>query len=301
MRSRIVASCLLVPLMLGSSVAQDDGVVRRIIKAAKVAVDFDNWPGKKGLLRAGFVFTQSDFTELDGFDVEEDNRVIGLGDGKEKTEVTRSIIFEKGLDRVFVTVQVSQRSTDDAHENLLSSLTTSQLGAEVGSKRGEPLSVNVGDLNFINPNSKVSELSKILKIRFVRNNVRINLSKQGADSVDLLSIAQKIDTKLIGQPTFNKNQLKAKLPTIQQFVLQSKQIPRYSSTPITLAAVDPQGLELTFDFEVNIGGVKRDEEVDPPTTTFFSGLETGKAELEAFAINDALLFRSAKASVRVVE
>jgi hypothetical protein len=266
---------------------QDKGIER-----AEKSLGFSGWPGKQGALKPGVPFDPATLAPLSGFTVDKDARRLHPRDSR---TVLRNLVLRRGREEVRVDLHVGMASTDELQEAMMRELMLTNAPLDWIYVRGDQNGIVVGDLNFVNR----QYATNLRFIHFVRNNIRVHLSRSEESTADLRALAQLIDTKIKGEKDFTPDALGALVPKITTFAPQASTISTFSSTPVTLTASDPGGLKLEIQLKSDGGPLTRDEHVTPPAVLFRSYSWKGKATLTATVINENLLFASASASVAI--
>lgn len=288
------AALTILLLAVSFSLAAQDEKGRQLIDDSKKMFDFKSWPGRDGDLKPGFRFVPTEYPQLAGFGVQQDR--VELEQVDHSFVSKRAVDLVKDSEKVSVQIQVSQDKTEVVHLSLLLSISQTQLHPLIANPRGDLAGIQVGDLNFID---NCSDATKPRVIRFARNNILVTLGKPAGSLMDLPGLAAAIDARIKSAPDLKPKALKAMLPAIQAFDPVKKSISPFASTPITLTTADPQGLKLKVRLTADLGRIARDESVNPPTTTFSSQNETGKATIDVQVINEALLFATEQTTVMI--
>jgi hypothetical protein len=255
---------------------------------------FKSWPGKHGPLKPGLRFDPRDYPQLAGYTITEDERHLeGYGD---PVTCLRRLRLASGSEKIGIEIEVSQSETDVVQRILLIRMGNTNMHPAIAHPRGERAGIEIGDLNFI---SRHSEPSKTDSIDFVRNNIRVHISKSSACPLDVVGLAKLLDDQITSKRDFDMERFTSVLPTITLFEPARKTIAPFSETPLNLSVSDPQGLKMTFQFIALRGGVQCNDRAEPARATFLSEYRTGEAKVDVRVINEALLFNSAQTTVTV--
>lgn len=260
----------------------------------KQLIDFDNLPGKSGMLKPGLSFKQSDYPELAGFKPQDDFKHYAATNTERSG---RLILLTKDKEEIIVRIVPSQVSTDDAQEAMVDEFLNYEIPKEEITKRGDLAGINVGDFNFVPQRDTLP--GGVSQLIFVRNNIMVVLRRRNT-TFDLTVLGRDIDDKIKAQVDHNQQQLAGKLPIISAFSPVQPSIRVFGRTAMNFQVTDPQGLALKFQFRsTRQGAVRRDEAAQPPQTMFGSIGPTGVADVSVTALNDALLFQIATTTVTV--
>ena len=273
--------------------------VAEIRKEDKTQLGFDDWPGKEGKLKAGFLFDPTTPPQLAGFTVDDDDVLLWFS--TTYTASIRNITLTNGTETVTIQIRVTQESTDETHEALFTRLTHFVQGANVY-LAGDTFGFALGDKNFINNGfiGATVVLSEVRVVGFVRNNVLVWMDKSDGSTADLVALALSMDNSIDSQADFTAAELKNMIPKITTFKPQSKEIFTNSSTLLDLDVTNPSGLDMEFQFSHDIGiNIARELLPAPPKTTFFSSDEPGTATLFVAVFSEDQLFAAAKTEVEV--
>jgi hypothetical protein len=273
--------------------------------SVKKFLDLQKWPGKKGPLKAGFVFDPKDYPDLKDFTSTQDEWNLEAKNALLPAHIRRTLVLTKNGGpetriELHAEIRVLATSTNDAHLALaIHFLSYSTGGLEDTLKLGSSISLGIGDVCVIPKGFDLALMSRARGIAFARNNVVVILrttSEPPASGFDLSALARVVDAKIIGQADRTAAQLAALAPAIAVFQPQTPTLRTFSTTAVTLTATEPRGLRLQFELSAGFG---RLEPGAPPM--FFSTAQTGTSNLKCIAFSQALLFAVAESSVTVQE
>lgn len=209
MRMSILTLCLVV-INVANGANQNEGW--------KVDLGFATWPGKAAALKAGFIFRQGEYPMLSGLQVDSDeveiSNLTGVTDiaGYQiagNSIVVRKLVLKSQSGQVRIRIGVALDSTDLAQERLIVHYF---LGRSIRGVNGRVEPPTYGDVLFENTGS----------VAFVRNNVFVVLIADGG--LDIKSVGQAIDAKIVSTPDHTLTELSALRPVINKF----------SATPATI-------------------------------------------------------------------
>ena len=276
---------------------QDDTYINQL----KAELGFSTWPPVGGgPLKRGLAFVLSDYPSLAGFVITGDSLVTDFA----TYGLIRQVELTRGSEQMDISIGVGPDSTTNGHELFIRSGPASQqLAYTENFQRGDPLGLQIGDLNFISQDATPPDVGAY--IGFMRNNVMCilrNATPDGPLSVDLGQLATAIDAKIMAQPDLTPAQFDAGRPDIVTFTSADTtlQATEDASTTMNVVVVDhttpPQPVSRTFQSDGNF------TIVDTGTTVTVSPTSTlGLLPLQLFASNPLLQFRTATLSILVTE
>ncbi|MGA1864106.1 MAG: hypothetical protein ACMUHX_03495 [bacterium] len=184
---------------LVAQVSAEMDSVLQIVDRLKEEGDFENWPCKNGPIRAGIILGKDDFSALQ--EAEEDIPNIYIMDWIEGILATqysyRWTVKEKGIvDLEFKIMQTCLQ----AQEFLIRRFAESSMPPEAIHlpPRGETYGINAGDVSFARMEIKPDSYTMI---RFVRNNIYVEISAREGMRTEIKSIAEDLDQLLLSRPT----------------------------------------------------------------------------------------------------
>jgi hypothetical protein len=294
----LVLAASFLPAKPQAADTQEDSV----LKDWQRILEFNKWPNKGGKLRAGFPFATVDFPALRKLSQGEvsDQKTMSF-DARDLT-VTRNLRFKdsSGNPLLEIELQVFPNSNDRAHWALLFKLMATQRGPiDTVYDRAEVIGVTVGDVAFVPSGLGTSDKSTVGYVAFVRDNVRVLLTKMDGVDVDLADLAKKMDDRIKLQQEVTKAQLQKLAPQISTFEPKDAIIKAFSSTVLSITAIDPRNLSVESQFHPDFGAVDTDTSVTPARTMYFSNHQTGTATVTLSAISSALLVSEKTTTIKV--
>jgi hypothetical protein len=267
------------------------------ITSLRAASGFSSLPGKAGPLKKGLDFRSEDYPmALTGFAQVSSELVSSFTD----LGLLRVVRLARGSEVLEITIGVTHTATDNAHELLLfNEFTATQMSFVDRFKRGDP-GIAVGDFNFISAGSTASNFGGY--IAFVRNNVLCVISDDsasGPSTVDLISLAANIDSRIQSLPDLTPIQFDSLRPLISVFspTLGTLSAGLGTVTTLNVSVSDPVGETLVRQFSSKGGFVIEDTNT---SITVHPTYVLGMVPIQLIVINASLQFSTASTAIDVI-
>jgi hypothetical protein len=271
---------------------------------------FSKWPGKEGKLIDGYTLDRNNLKSLKAIedwklDFDDEVDILGSFHWFKKNDdlLRRRYCFwepseegERQGASLEVTVWVAQEHCETVHWEIIRRFKSSPARFW----RKEPWYTDIGDVNF-RPSKSF--------IRFVRNNILVEIDANDDVPIDALQVAKEIDAQLLATKTYDSLEDSRHRPKILSFTadkynLKPEEDVTYMPsegcwTHLTVDAIDPMGGKLTYEFlsEPNdLGAVSRFE--DEPYH-FAVGMKEGTAKVTVLVANQRLLLSEATLEIEI--
>lgn len=254
-----------------------------LLEKVREAYDFDNWPGKEGVLRQGVTLKKLDFSPYEIISVR--SRLLSSGE-----TILRYGI--KGSSRPVFEVSVTvYDSVTGAQEGLLKFLS----GCTASVPRGQTLGIDVGDINFAAKKGNV-----FTNVVFVRNNILIKVKTTGSGNKSEVEIipdasetAKKIDEHIKGMEQAEEAKDLFR-PEITVFSPVSGTVKPDTPVEIKLEVKDPKDGKLDICFD-EAGGMVYTQD----GKRYFKAEKPGEYTITIYAMNERFLVSKKSMTIRV--
>ena len=252
-----------------------------------------------GAYKPGYDFDLHSIRSLYGFSVLKERVSVDTSMGKGAQQV---IQIRGSSSELVITIAVLQSPHFDSVE-VLKSLSTSL--SEFRFKDlffdGSTIGLNIGDHVFVKKGSTVSDVFGAAL--FARENVFVYIKERGPFSsyrpprVNLIPIAQEIDSQIQAEPSLSFQDLGSHQPIIQSFKVHQLVLHESEEAWISLQSRDPMGLPLTHRFQNQDGDVIQSGR----PIRYVAGTKLGEQSLSVYAINPKLLYSNKTIQFDVVQ
>jgi len=253
------------------------------IEGLKELADFDNWPGKSGLVRDGLNLSKCIIPSLSGIaEFKNDQKHFFTWEIEEELLIKYSSKWQTSPENFLEITLTFANSCQEAHEYLIKRFFSSSMPFEKRlHKKDHP--IIAGDISF--------DYGRY----FIRNNIVVEFQGIGTILDKITAAAVEVDNLLLENSTAPSVNLFN--PIIKQFAITKSRIKNFSSTKLIIDVYDPQGSELYYFWRLTAGGIEKNNLGD--YQYYASGKLGSNQIITLIVVNDRGYYSTADVEVRI--
>lgn len=270
----LVAGC---NLIVGQNQSNDDESLDRL----KELSDFNNWPGKNGVIRAGGILNQDRIPCLQGITEVLNLKYPDIQESNGKFRVLYRYNWQLSSNNLLEASIVITESCEDAHQYMIERRFYSSLPFELRVPKRDKVPV-IGDISFFEGRE------------FIFNNIVGNLIFEGEFKENKNDFIIQLSSLFNSSPTANS--CAAFKPLIIKLTLVDNKLKKGSITKLFIEVKDPQESEIIYVWRMTAGAVEKGEEGN---YYYHADSEQGGTQiLTLYAINQ--LGFASKAEIKII-